>query len=40
VLGEPGWRHLGLTPPAGYVAQLDLLAGEAGSDPVRDTPRE
>ena len=40
VLGEPGWRHLGLTPPAGYVAQLDLLAGEAGSDPARDTPRE
>ncbi|WP_368415785.1 Holliday junction branch migration DNA helicase RuvB [Falsiroseomonas sp.] len=40
VLGEPGWRHLGLTPPAGYVAQLDLLTGEAGSDPARDTPRE
>ena len=40
VLGEPGWRHLGLTPPAGYVAQLDLLAGEAGSDPARDMPRE
>ena len=40
VLGEPGWRHLGLTPPAGYVAQLDLLAGEAGSDPARDPPRE
>jgi len=30
VLGEPGWRHLGLTPPAGYVAQLDLLAGPPG----------
>jgi len=26
VLGEPGWRHLGLTPPAGLSAQLDLLA--------------
>jgi Holliday junction DNA helicase RuvB len=43
VLGEPGWRHLGLTPPAGYVAQLDLLAGMPGdvaSDTARDTPRE
>ncbi|GGG27740.1 Holliday junction ATP-dependent DNA helicase RuvB [Caldovatus sediminis] len=27
VLGEPGWRHLGLTPPAGATAvQMDLLA--------------
>jgi Holliday junction DNA helicase RuvB len=26
MLGEPGWRHLGLTPPAGFGAQLDLLA--------------
>jgi Holliday junction DNA helicase RuvB len=26
VLGEPGWRHLGLVPPAGLSAQLDLLA--------------
>jgi Holliday junction DNA helicase RuvB len=28
MLGEPGWRHLGLTPPAGPGAQavLDLLA--------------
>lgn len=33
VLGEPGWRHLGLTPPAGYVAQLDLLAGPSGEAP-------
>jgi len=34
VLGEPGWRHLGLTPPAGAAAaQMDLLAAttpEAG----------
>jgi Holliday junction DNA helicase RuvB len=28
MLGEPGWRHLGLTPPAGLPAQLDLLARE------------
>ncbi len=35
VLGEPGWRHLGLTPPAGLGAQLDLLAnmGPAEGDP-------
>jgi Holliday junction DNA helicase RuvB len=26
VLGQPGWQHLGLTPPAGFGAQLDLLA--------------
>jgi Holliday junction DNA helicase RuvB len=26
VLGQPGWAHLGLTPPAGFGAQLDLLA--------------
>jgi Holliday junction DNA helicase RuvB len=25
MLGEPGWRHLGLTPPSGAVRQLDLL---------------
>jgi len=25
VLGERGWRHLGLAPPAGMMAQLDLL---------------
>jgi Holliday junction DNA helicase RuvB len=33
VLGEAGWRHLGLLPPAGLGAQLDLLgqlpAGDA-----------
>lgn len=29
MLGEAGWRHLGLAPPAAAVAQLDLL--------VRDT---
>jgi Holliday junction DNA helicase RuvB len=26
MLGEPGWRHLGIAPPAAVVAQLDLLA--------------
>ncbi len=25
MLGEPGWRHLGLAPPAGSVTQPDLL---------------
>ena len=25
MLGERGWRHLGLAPPASMVAQLDLL---------------
>jgi Holliday junction DNA helicase RuvB len=25
MLGEPGWRHLGLAPPASISAQLDLL---------------
>ncbi len=25
MLGEPGWRHLGLAPPASVSAQLDLL---------------
>ena len=25
MLGDGGWRHLGLAPPAGMVAQLDLL---------------
>jgi len=25
LLGEPGWRHLGLTPPAGTTIQPDLL---------------
>ena len=25
MLGEPGWRHLGLTPPSGSLGQLDLL---------------
>jgi Holliday junction DNA helicase RuvB len=25
VLGEPGWRHLGMAPPAG--SQADLLGG-------------
>jgi Holliday junction DNA helicase RuvB len=27
MLGEPGWRHLGLAPPAGYAIQPDLLSG-------------
>jgi Holliday junction DNA helicase RuvB len=30
VLGERGWRHLGLLPPAG--TQPDLLAGEPEPD--------
>jgi len=25
MMGEPGWRHLGLTPPANLSSQLDLL---------------
>jgi Holliday junction DNA helicase RuvB len=25
MLGEPGWRHLDLTPPRGLASQLDLL---------------
>jgi Holliday junction DNA helicase RuvB len=25
MLGEAGWRHLGLAPPAALSAQLDLL---------------
>jgi Holliday junction DNA helicase RuvB len=28
MLGEQGWRHLGLLPPRGPQAQLDLLAEE------------
>jgi Holliday junction DNA helicase RuvB len=32
MLGEPGWRHLGLLPPAGLGAQLDLLGGAEGED--------
>ncbi|MCS6892006.1 MAG: Holliday junction branch migration DNA helicase RuvB [Rhodovarius sp.] len=27
VLGEAGWRHLGLTPPQGFAIQPDLLDG-------------
>ncbi|MBC7430773.1 MAG: Holliday junction branch migration DNA helicase RuvB, partial [Rubritepida sp.] len=27
MLGEPGWRHLGLAPPAGTAIQPDLLDG-------------
>ncbi len=29
MLGEPGWRHLGLVPPPGGNGQLDLLGGQA-----------
>jgi holliday junction DNA helicase RuvB len=29
VLGERGWRHIGLTPPAGTPAQLDLMGDAA-----------
>ncbi len=31
VLGEPGWRHLGLAPPAGTALQPDLLAPPEGA---------
>ena len=29
MLGEPGWRHLGLAPPSRMPAQLDFLEGRA-----------
>ena len=32
MLGERGWRHLGLTPPAGTQPVLDLLADDTGRD--------
>ncbi len=32
MLGERGWRHLGLTPPAGSQPVLDLLAPDAPED--------
>ena len=32
MLGERGWRHLGLTPPAGTQPVLDLLADDIGQD--------
>jgi len=28
MLGEPGWRHLGLVPPGGPQSTLDLLPEE------------
>jgi holliday junction DNA helicase RuvB len=28
MLGEPGWRHLGMSPPQALAAQLDLLGRE------------
>jgi Holliday junction DNA helicase RuvB len=33
VLGQPGWVHLGLLPPAGFGAQLDLLAAMPPQEP-------
>jgi Holliday junction DNA helicase RuvB len=35
MLGERGWRHLGLTPPAAVqaAAQRDLLSDAAGQEP-------
>ncbi|WP_272911001.1 Holliday junction DNA helicase RuvB C-terminal domain-containing protein, partial [Falsiroseomonas oryziterrae] len=33
MLGEPGWRHLGLNPPAGFGAQMDLLAAMPPESP-------
>ncbi len=32
VLGEPGWRHLGLAPPARAQLDLDLLGDAPGAD--------
>jgi holliday junction DNA helicase RuvB len=37
VLGLPGWQHLGLTPPAGQGAQLDLLASGEAADPAAES---
>ena len=34
MLGEPGWRHLGLMPPAG--TQADLLHGDEGQGAALD----
>ncbi|MBR0668932.1 Holliday junction branch migration DNA helicase RuvB [Roseomonas hellenica] len=36
MLGEPGWRHLGLAPPAAVVAQLDLLSADPSPDAAGD----
>jgi Holliday junction DNA helicase RuvB len=33
VLGDKGWRHLGLTPPAGAQVQLDFAASDDGEGP-------
>jgi hypothetical protein len=33
MLGEPGWRHLDLAPPARSPDQLDLLRHAAQLDP-------
>jgi Holliday junction DNA helicase RuvB len=33
MLGEPGWRHLGLMPPSRTPDQLDLLRGAAQLEP-------
>jgi Holliday junction DNA helicase RuvB len=33
MLGEPGWRHLGLAPPSRTPDQLDLLRGAAQLEP-------
>ncbi|HVB67376.1 MAG TPA: Holliday junction branch migration DNA helicase RuvB [Acetobacteraceae bacterium] len=35
MLGLPGWRHLGLTPPARDPGQPDLLAGDAPEGPIQ-----
>jgi Holliday junction DNA helicase RuvB len=32
MLGEPGWRHLGLSPPAPNPLQLELLRGQPAAD--------
>jgi Holliday junction DNA helicase RuvB len=32
MLGEPGWRHLGLSPPAPNPLQLELLRDQPAAD--------
>ena len=42
MLGEPGWRHLGLAIPPREAGQLDLLRdpGADGGGDARDNARE
>jgi Holliday junction DNA helicase RuvB len=32
VLGDHGWRHIGLTAPAGTATQLDLMRDSGGDE--------